>query len=85
MGEKIFQDGVPEEKVPACAACHGPAATGFVQIPRLAGQLYPYMVKTLTNFRKDRKEHLSDVMYPVVESLNKQQIEAVAAYLSSLR
>jgi len=85
MGEKIFQDGVPEENVPACAACHGPAATGFEQIPHLAGQIYPYMVKTLTNFRKDRKEHLSDVMYPVVESLNKQQIEAVAAYVSSLR
>jgi len=85
MGEKIFQDGVPEQNVPACAACHGPEATGIKQIPRLSGQLYLYMVKTLTNFRKDRKEHLSDVMYPVVESLNKRQIEAVAAYVSSLR
>ena len=84
MGEKIFQDGLPEEKVP-----RAPPATDrqprVSYTPRLAGQLYPYVVKTLTNFRKDRKEHLSDVMYPVVESLNKQQIEAVAAYLSSLR
>jgi cytochrome c553 len=86
MGEKIFQDGVPEENVPACAACHGPEATGFELIARLAGQPYPYILKTLADFRsKDRKEHLSDVMYPVVESLNKQQIEAVAAYLSNLR
>ena len=85
MGEKIFQDGVPEENVPACAACHGPEGTGFELIPRLAGQLYLYTVKTLTNFHKDRKEHMSDFMYPVVESLSKHQIEAVAAYLSSLR
>ena len=55
MGEKIFQDGLPEKNVPACAACHGPAATGFEQIPHLAGQLYPYMIKTLTNFRKTVK------------------------------
>lgn len=85
LGEKIFQDGLPEENVPACAACHGPQATGFGLIPHLAGQTYPYIVKTLTTFRTDRKEHMSDFMYPVVQSLNKQRIEAVAAYLSNLR
>src|ERR1017187_2746982 len=39
-GERIFQDGVPEANVAACAACHGPKALGYEQIPRLAGQLY---------------------------------------------
>ena len=37
-GEKIFQDGMPDQDIAACAACHGPDATGSGQIPRLAGQ-----------------------------------------------
>jgi cytochrome c553 len=44
-GKSIFQDGVPQDNVAACAACHGPNATGQGEIPRLAGQLYPYVVK----------------------------------------
>jgi cytochrome c553 len=43
-GRKIFEDGMPEVNIAACAACHGPEATGSGQIPRLAGQLYPYMI-----------------------------------------
>ena len=34
-GEKIFQDGVPDANVAACAACHGPEAKGSGEIPRL--------------------------------------------------
>src|SRR5262249_12581310 len=37
-GRKIFEDGMPEVNIAACAACHGPEATGSGQIPRLAGQ-----------------------------------------------
>lgn len=90
MGERIFQDGLPEENVPACAACHGPEATGFGQIARLAGQPYPYIVKVLSNWTKERgqnpaKPDMSAYMRPVVQSLNKHQIEAVAAYVSNLR
>jgi len=55
-GERIFQDGVPEANVAACAACHGPKALGYEQIPRLAGQLYPYLIKELTNWSKERSK-----------------------------
>jgi cytochrome c553 len=87
-GEKIFQDGLPDSDIAACAACHGPDATGSGQIPRLAGQLYPYMIKELTNWGKERgqnpaKPDISAVMSPVAHSLNKQQIEAVTAYAST--
>ena len=44
-GRKIFEDGVPDENVPACAACHGQDAHGSDQVPRLAGQLYSYTVE----------------------------------------
>jgi len=90
MGEKIFQDGMPDVNIAACAACHGPDATGSEQIPRLAGQLYPYVIKELTNWGKERGQNparpdISAVMSPVAHSLNKEQIEAVAAYVSTLR
>jgi cytochrome c553 len=89
-GTTIFQNGIPEANIAACAACHGPQATGSGQIPRLAGQLYPYVIKVLVNWGKERgqipsKPDISAVMSPVAHSLNRAQIEAVAAYVSSLR
>jgi cytochrome c553 len=89
-GRKIFEDGMPEVNIAACAACHGPDATGSGQIPRLAGQLYPYMLKTLNNWDKERGRNptvpdASAIMSPVAHSLNKSQIEAVAAFVSTLK
>ena len=54
LGKTIFEQGLPEANVPACSACHGPAAKGQNEIPRLAGQLFPYTVKELTNWSKER-------------------------------
>jgi cytochrome c553 len=89
-GRKIFEDGMPEVNIAACAACHGPDAIGSGQIPRLAGQLYPYMIKTLSNWDKERGRNstvpdASAIMSPVAHSLNRSQIEAVAAFVSTLR
>ena len=86
MGEKIFQNGVPEANVAACAACHGPEAQGSGEIPRLAGQL----LNKLINWSKERGQNptepdISAVMSPVAHSLTRPQVEAVAAYLSYLR
>ncbi len=86
-GRKIFEDGMPDANIAACAACHGPDATGSGEIPRLAGQLYPYVIKTLTNWGKERgqnpsKPDTSAIMSPVAHSLNRSQIEAVAAFVS---
>jgi cytochrome c553 len=83
-GKKIFEEGVPSAKVPACASCHGPEAKGNGQIPRLAGQLYPYVVKQLTNWSHERQEENSDIMAPIAHGLTESQIDAVAAYVSYL-
>ena len=89
-GKRIFEDGVPDANVAACAACHGPDASGTGEIPRLAGQLYPYLVKELTNWGKERGQNparpdTSAIMSPVAHSLTKAQTEAVAAYVSYLK
>jgi cytochrome c553 len=89
-GEKIFQTGVPEANVAACAACHGPEAQGSGEIPRLAGQLPDYLYNKLINWSKERGQNptepdIAAVMSPVAHSLTRPQVEALAAYLSYLK
>jgi cytochrome c553 len=89
-GKQIFQDGVPDANIAACAACHGPDASGHEQIPRLAGQLYWYVVRELGVWDTERGQNparpdTSATMLPIAHSLNRKQMEAVAAYVSSLQ
>jgi len=89
-GKQIFQAGIPQANVAACAACHGPDATGKNEIPRLAGQLYDYVVAKLVNWNKERgqipsKPDTSLIMEPVAHSLTRSDAQAVAAYVSTLR
>jgi len=88
-GKKIFEEGVPEANVPACASCHGVNAKGDGEFPRLAGQYYAYIEKALTSFEKVRgqdpaKPDTSAIMQPIAHALNEKQITAVAAYLNQL-
>lgn len=83
-GKKIFDEGVPGADVPACGTCHGADAKGNGAFPRLAGQLYPYLVSQLTNWAHERAEENSNIMAPIAHGLTKSQIEAVAAYVSYL-
>ena len=89
-GKEIFQAGLPQANVAACAACHGPDATGKNEIPRLAGQLYDYVVAKLVNWNKERgqipsRPDTSLIMEPVAHSLTRADAQAVAAYVSTLR
>jgi cytochrome c553 len=88
-GKKIFEEGIADANIPPCASCHGPEAKGNGAFPRLAGQVYPYIIKVLTNWDKERGQDAANpdtsaIMQPIAHSLNAQQISAVAAYLSSL-
>jgi len=88
-GKKIFEGGVPEANIPACAVCHGLEARGKGPVPRLAGQINPYIIKVLQNWGKERGQDpahpdTSAIMEPVAHGLNESQIKAVAAYVSSL-
>lgn len=88
LGKRIFLEGLPESDVPACFACHGPDAHGHGQIPRLAGQLYWYIVSALSNWTDERglgAPDISRIMVPTTHNLTHAQIEAVAAYVSTLK
>jgi cytochrome c553 len=89
LGKQIYEEGLPEANVPACMACHGLEGKGQNEIPRLAGQLYAYSVGQLTGWGKVRGQgtavDTSAIMAPTAHNLNRSQIEAVAAYVSTLR
>jgi cytochrome c553 len=88
-GKKIYEEGLPESNVPACSACHGAEGKGQDEIPRLAGQLYPYMVGQLSGWKQERGQgtavDTSAIMAPTAHNMTRSQIEAVAAYVSNLR
>ena len=90
LGKTIYEQGLPESNVPACSACHGPEARGHEEIPRLAGQLFPYTLKALTYWGKERglggsRDDTSAIMVPTTHNLNHEQMSAIAAYLSYMK
>jgi cytochrome c553 len=90
LGKTIYEQGLPDSNVPACTACHGPEAKGHEEIPRLAGQLYPYTLKALTYWGKERgqsgsRDDTSAIMVPTTHNLTHEQMAAIAAYLSYMK
>ena len=90
LGRTIYEQGLPEANIAACSACHGPEAKGHEEIPRLAGQLYPYTVKSLTYWGRERgqggaRDDASAIMVVTTHNLDAAQISALAAYLAFLK
>jgi cytochrome c553 len=81
-GRTIFERGVPEKGIPACATCHGDRAQGNGPFPRLAGQHSEYLLKQLLVIQNVLR--LAPVMHGVIQYLSKDQMHAVAEYLASI-
>ncbi len=73
-------------KVYTCGGCHG--VTGYknaypnYHVPRIAGQNADYLVAALKAYKTGDREH--PTMRAQGESLSEQDIQDIAAYLSSL-
>jgi len=50
-GNAIFEHGLPDRNVPACALCHGDDAQGHDRLPRLAGQHADHLRKQVVVFQ----------------------------------
>lgn len=81
-GKIIFQQGVPEQGIPACATCHGYQAQGNGAFPRLAGQHAPYLLKQMLVIQNALRA--APVMHGVIKQLSRDQMLAVASYLESI-
>jgi cytochrome c553 len=87
-GRKIFKGGNRYTGVPACAGCHGPngAGNGPAAFPHLAGQKSTYIVKTLKDFQSNaRSNDINEIMRNIAAKLTDSEINAVAAYLATLK
>ena len=83
-GRAIFQDGIPDSDVVGCAACHGPAAEGAGEVPRLGGLSYYYVQARLEHWRQGHDTGASPPMPRVARQLSSNEIKALASYLSSM-
>ena len=73
-------------KTYTCTGCHGIPGYRNVyphyHVPKIAGQNSEYLIAALTAYQKGEREH--PTMRAQAESFNAQDIEDIAAYLSSI-
>jgi len=81
-GKSIFENGLPEEAVIACSACHGPTGQGMAAFPRLALQHSDYLIKQLDIFQNTQGRP-GTPMETVTHPLTGPDKAAVAAYLQA--
>ena len=73
--------GAGKAKSAACAACHGTDGNSSApDFPRLAGQHYDYLVKTITDYKIGARK--DPIMAPMAANLGTKDIEDLAEYFS---
>jgi cytochrome c553 len=84
VGKYIYTKGNKYAGVPDCASCHGPAAHGTTQLPRLAGQHPAYLESQLKEFNKRARNNDNAVMHTIASKLTELEIVSVSVYLGGL-
>jgi cytochrome c553 len=85
IGKAFYDEGIPEQNVVACAACHGPNAEGVRDIPRLGGLSYSYLKRRLDQWGEGFHSAAQLPMPFIAGKLSPSDIEALASYLSFVR
>ena len=67
-----------------CTMCHLGGFAGQNEVPRVAGQNYPYILKQLADFKTRRRTNDAGTMTSVANTLSDQDIENLAHYLVGL-
>jgi len=67
-----------------CASCHGDTGHGHDELPRIAGQPAKYVVKSLEKYKSGSTSRPDSPMQAIAQRLSKNDISALAAYLSVL-
>ena len=85
MGENIYQQGLPEENIVACVACHGPNAEGVGSIPRLGGLSFAYLRRRLEQWAEGYHAAAGPPMPSIASKLPPEVVAALASYLSFVK
>jgi cytochrome c553 len=85
-GEKIANEGIQEQRVPACNSCHGQGGPRNPIYPELSGQYANYIVLQLRLFQREQRggTPYAHLMRHVAPHLSEEQMQAVALYYESL-
>jgi cytochrome c553 len=85
LGQGLTLRGDPARRLPACAACHGPALTGVAPaVPGLLGLPRDYLVSQLGAWRDgSRRAHAPDCMAELARRMRPEEIVAVAQWLAA--
>jgi cytochrome c553 len=75
-GEKIYQG--------FCFTCHQKDGHGDGSYPRIAGQPYEFLLKTLNGFAGADEDRKNSPMTVIISNMNEKQIKEVAAYVASM-
>jgi cytochrome c553 len=84
-GQSIYQEGLPDSNIVACVVCHGPNAEGVRGIPRLGGLAYTYLKRQLEQWGEGYHAAAGPPMPDIAGKLSRNQIDALASYLSFLK
>ena len=85
-GARIALRGIPEQNVPSCSDCHGPAdGARNPAYPRLDGQHEEYLVLQLELFASQRRggSRYAHLMQQVAPRLKPEQMREVARFYAS--
>lgn len=82
--EELIAEGSSLSSLAVCSKCHDTADKPPTSqwVPRLGGQSEAYIVRTLVNYRDNRRQ--SGFMEPVAAEIPQEQFEQIAAYYSGL-
>ena len=67
-----------------CTMCHLGGFAGQNEVPRVAGQNFDYVVKQLSDFKARKRTNDAGSMTSVASTINAQDIENLAHYLTGL-
>jgi len=67
-----------------CVQCHGKKGYGERSLPRLAGQQYDFLIKTLSNYKNKKGVRPDSPMIGVSSGLSEEDIVALASYVTRL-
>ncbi|MCK5877862.1 MAG: cytochrome c4 [Candidatus Marithrix sp.] len=88
-GERIYRGGNKDDKVPACASCHGVSGKGnpTANYPTIGGQNAGYTVKQLNDYQTGVRnpQGAAAVMKDVAVKISTSDMKAVAAYLQNMQ
>jgi len=85
LGKRIYLEGNTNSGVPSCDGCHEENGEGSKKYPRVAGQHVTYLLEEIARYAEGKRNGGAKVMRTVAARLTKEEAEAVAEYMASLK